>query len=138
MKEINSYIIEKLKINKDSKTEKIKADTTNVEFIRDIFISTFIECLRNKNYKENSVFKKIVYISKIDIEYVIKLLNNLFNYDYEYNILTREEVYNFIKNNVNKITSLINFGTIKVDDYVLNGHDLYDKYLDIIDKKVEY
>lgn len=138
MKEINSYIIEKLKINKDSKTEKIKPDITDIEFIRDIFISTFIECLRNKNYKENSVFRKIIYLSKIDIEYVIKLLNNLFNYDYEYNIVSREEIYDFIKKNINKITSLINFFTIRVDDYILNGHDLYDKYLDIIDKKVEY
>lgn len=138
MKEINSYIIEKLKINKNSKIEKIDPNITSIEFIKDIFISTFIECLRNKNYKENSIFEKNIYISKIDIEYVIKLLNNLFNYDYEYNILTREEIYDIIKKNINRITSLVNLKTVRVDDYVLNGYDLYDKYSDIIDKKVEY
>ena len=133
MKQLNNYIVEKLKLDKDSKSEK---DTPigSLQETADIIVSTFAYLLVFHDYKENSVFKKTIYLSKIYYPPIIEFLNEVFGYSFDYTVVTASHVGKTISKNKKTIENILNGYTTSVisDDrkerIELNGKELYKKY----------
>lgn len=133
MKQLNKYITEKLKINKDSEPNK-DTFTGSLQETADIIVSTFAYLLVFHDYKENSVFKKTIYLSKIYYPPIIEFLNEVFGYSFDYTVVTASHVGKTISKNKKTIENILNRYTTSVisDDgkerIELNGKELYKKY----------
>jgi len=147
MNSLSRYIIEKFKISKDIKNEE--KDIHSYKGIVDIVTAAFIHCEKDKLYKQANPAKntkKTIYLSKIDIEYISKLLKNTFDYDnLEYDMSLYTYIQDIIKINKDNIEDLLNSKHILIknidnpsEKYYLNGKDLYEQYEDIITSKKEY
>lgn len=147
MKKINNYILEKFKISKNIKNDK--KNIHSYEGIVDIVKASVIHCQRDKIFKQaNSVnnTKKSIYLSKIDVEYISKLLKNTFDYnnlDYDMSLYTY--IQSIIKINKENIEKLLNGKYIimrNIDNpkekFELDGYSIMKKYNDIISKEKDY
>jgi len=137
MKNLNHYIFEKLHLNKD-----IDINKPPIEDLENVIIATFVQCARDKNYKESSTFKKTIYRSRINYEYIVNFLNANFNYKFEWNPLIYNKLETLVKINISYIEALLNFKRIslKLDEehVYLDGNQLYKKYFNVIAKKTKY
>jgi len=134
---INTYILEKLHLNKDM---EIKTSIDSIDKVRDIIISVFLFVLITKSYKENSVFKKEIYWSKINYQDIINILNNHFKYNFSISDVDKKDgsIYKLIKEERNTIQNLVNGYTksIYYNNEKLNmvGKELIEKYKEYIYK----
>ena len=116
MKEINSYIIEKLKINKNSKSEYPYNELAN---------TLLPEEIAKKNNIDYKNFVKVIN-DWLDDNNITDYLNddNMSIYSYEY-AFTKETLFNVIKNK--EFTDKIYFNSENARHY-LNNYSI-DKYL---------
>jgi hypothetical protein len=139
MKNLKDIIIEKLIINKNTKVESYKdIDYDNPEDIANIYKAAFISIMKNKSYIEGPTFKKR--LSKIQYNDIIDILNNVFEYDIDYDEgkIKKGRVWEIVSKNKISIQNLVNRYTIlfKYDKSIeLSGRKLREEYKDIIDKK---
>ena len=139
MKNLLSYILEKLVINKHSKIkyQRLKSGCYGVDIPEDILIdsikSIFISVYKNRTYKIKGLSGYTIKRSEINWEDVIEVLNTEYNHnlDPEY----ANGPYNDYKNVmrvflphieklVNGKTISFNYGDKRVE---LKGHDIYWK-----------
>ncbi len=133
MKQLNTYIIEKLKLDKDSKSEK-DTPTGSLQETADIIVSTFAYLLVFHDYKESSTFKKTIYLSKIYYPPILEFLNEAFGYSFDYTVVTASHIGKVISKEKKTIENILNGYTTSVisDDrkerIELNSKELYEKY----------
>lgn len=138
----HNYIFEKLHLNKD-----IDFKRPFIETLENVVIATFVQCARDKNYKENSEYQKTIYRGQIDYEYIVGFLNEHFNFGLDEEKAkkgnpTFDALVTLIKTNLNYVESLLNYKPVRLkidkESAYLDGKELYKKYFNVISKKTKY
>ena len=138
MKSFNTYILEKLRINKD-----IELDY-DLEELQTLLETVFVYCARYHNYKEGSTFQKDIYLNNINYEEVINFIKNHYKFEYNSEDIKRNgKVRKTISENKRVINAWINRYKCSIitknnEHVMISGNELYEKYKDYINKKKKF
>lgn len=134
MKQLISYIIEKLTLNINSKSKFIHIDSENTELMTVIIKSVYISIFKNKTYKQRGIAQFTIKRSEINWEDVYDILSEEYNFTlYKNDLLQKHgELQTIVRKYLSKIENLMNMKTEvfkfsqKPDNYVvLKGFDIY-------------
>jgi len=133
MKQITSYLLEGLRINKDIKVNYERDDIYN------IIIAAYLSIYRLKCWTETSTFKKkILYIKYEDI---LNILNDNFEYTFTKDDIKRTSgyIWKIVRKYLIPIQNMINGYNviIRIEDekITINYKEINEKYKDILNKK---
>ena len=137
MKTIDNYILEKLHLTKDFKSNKL-IDIDNPQCWEDIFICTTIVCLREHYYKKTATgFHKIRHLAYGPI---MDLLKSIFGYHVELDDIQYRKgtIWTIVSKNTEWIEALMNGAYFskfwwkgknnQKADEVLSGKDIKEEY----------
>lgn len=135
MKNLLSYISEKLIFNKNTKAKYQNIDFNNIneDLLIDIIKSIFISVYKNRTYKVKGLSHYSIKRSEINWEDVIEILNTEYNHNVnpEYANDKNGELQKIARKCMDDIDKLINLNSIKMyfkekNSYIiLYGHDIY-------------
>ena len=133
MKSFNSFLNEKLIINKDIKINSNKEATTY-----DIIIAAYLSIKRNKCWEEGSTFKRVVKYIKYDD--ILDILNTYFNYNIDNDSIKRNgDIFKTVKEYKVTLNNLVNLYSattlINNERIVINPKDIDNKYENILKEK---
>lgn len=131
MKQLNNYIFEKLKLDKNIKIQKIsELDPNNIDMVEAIVKAVFISIFKNNSYK-SAFTTYILKRSKINWTDVVEILDEMYGYklDPEDALKKNGNLQSFIRPHFKSIENLINMKKIKIktdsEEKLLKGIDLY-------------
>lgn len=137
MKQLNNYILEKLVLNKNSKSKYDRLETTNtnihipIDILVDSIKSIFISIYKNHTYKLKGLSTYVIKRSEIDWNDVIEILNTNYshNLDPEYANEKNGEFQKIMRLFLGHIENLINMKTVYIrygdKEIKLIGRDIY-------------
>lgn len=136
MKQLNNFIQEKLKLNKDSKiSEMTKLDLHNTDMMIDILKASFIGLYKQHFEHKNDPFKQAglstysIRKTQVDYENIVNILNNYYNYSFDIEEIKdkNSDLYKIIHYYLTPLGDLINMKkvNIKCCGGLMNGYDIY-------------
>ena len=133
MKNISSYISEKLIIHNDSKSSVIDIDKNNKDLMIAIIKSIFISIYKNRTYKPKGLSHYSIKRSEINWEDVAQILKEEYNFNIDKNDIIQKngKLQSLSRKLLNGIEDLMNMKSLifKIQDtqILLSGKDIYWK-----------